>query len=68
MKPAAYIACIIALWLGGCAMLPRTGPAASEVAAAGQAENEVLFDVVEVDDRVVSILRTQPKESFHARF
>ena len=49
-------------------MLPRAGPAASEVAAAGQAGNEVLFDVVEVDNRVVSTLVAQPKESFHARF
>src|SRR5215472_9368230 len=68
MKPAAYIACLTALSLGGCMMLPRAGPAASEVAAAGQTENEVLFDVVEVDGRVVSILRAQPKESFHTRF
>ena len=49
-------------------MLPRAGPAASEVAAAGQAGNEVLFDVVEVDNRVVSTLVAQPKERFHARF
>ena len=49
-------------------MLPSAGPAASEVAAAGQAENEVQFDVVEVDDHVVSTLLAQPKESFHARF
>jgi polysaccharide export outer membrane protein len=68
MKPAVYLACLIALSLGGCAMLPRAGPAASEVAEAGQAENEVLFDVVEVDDHVVSTLLAQPKESFHARF
>jgi polysaccharide export outer membrane protein len=38
------------------------------VAAAGQTENEVLFDVVEVDNHVVSTLLAQPKESFHARF
>ena len=49
-------------------MIPSAGPAASEVLAAGQAENEVLFDVVEVDNHVVSTLLAQPKESFHARF
>jgi polysaccharide export outer membrane protein len=38
------------------------------VAAAGQAGSEVLFDVVDVDDRVVSTLLAQPKESFRARF
>jgi polysaccharide export outer membrane protein len=68
MKTAAYIACLVALSLGGCSTLPRAGPTASEVAAAGQAESEVLFDVVDVDDRVVSTLLSQPKESFHARF
>jgi len=41
---------------------------ASEVVAAGQAEDKVLFDIVEVDNRVVSTLLAQPKESFHARF
>src|SRR5271157_290113 len=70
MKPAAYLACLIliALSLGGCSMLPSAGPVASEVVAAGQAENKVLFDVVEVDNHVVSTLLAQPKASFHARF
>jgi polysaccharide biosynthesis/export protein len=68
MKPAVLLACFTAVLLGGCSMLPRAGPAASEVAAAGQAGNEVLFDVVEVDNRVVSTLVAQPKERFHARF
>jgi len=68
MKPAAWIAGLIALSLGGCALLPSAGPTASEVAAAGQAGNEVLFDVVEVDNRVVAALSARPKESFHASF
>jgi polysaccharide export outer membrane protein len=49
-------------------MLPSAGPLTSEVVSAGQAENEVLFDIVEVDNRVVSALLAQPKESFHSRF
>ena len=68
MKLAAWIAGPIVLSLGGCALVPSAGPAASEVAAAGQTENEVLFDVVEVDNRVLSTLFARPKESFHARF
>jgi len=68
MKAAAYIACLMALSLAGCSMLPRAGPAASEVAAAAQADNEILFDVVEVDNHVVSTQLAQPKESFRARF
>ena len=68
MKLAACLACSVALSIGGCSMLPSAGPVASEVVSAGQAENKVLFDIVEVDNRVVSTLLAQPKESFHARF
>ena len=68
MKPAVYFACFTALSLGGCSIVSSAGPLESEVVAAGQADNEVLFDVVDVDNRVVSTLLAQPKESFHARF
>ncbi|HEX4185206.1 MAG TPA: polysaccharide biosynthesis/export family protein [Stellaceae bacterium] len=68
MKPAVYFACFTAMSLGGCSILSSAGPLESQVVAAGQADNEVLFDVVEVDNRVVSTLLAQPKESFHARF
>jgi polysaccharide biosynthesis/export protein len=68
MKLAACLACLIALSSGGCSMLSSAGPLASEVVSAGQAENKVLFDIVEVDNRVVSTLLAQPKESFNARF
>jgi polysaccharide export outer membrane protein len=68
MKLAACLACSIALSIGGCSMLPSAGPVASEVVSAGQTENKVLFDIVEVDNRVVSTVLAQPKESFHARF
>jgi polysaccharide biosynthesis/export protein len=68
MNLAALFACFTALSLGGCSIIPSAGPTESEVTAAGQAGNEVLFDVVEVDNHVVSTLLAQPKESFHARF
>ena len=68
MKPAVYFACFTALSLGGCSILSSAGPLESQVVAAGQADNEVLFDVVDVDNHVVSTLLAQPKESFHARF
>jgi polysaccharide export outer membrane protein len=68
MRLVVFLAYSLTLLLGGCSMLPRAGPAASEVVAAGQAENKVLFDVVDVDKRVVSTLLSQPKEMFHARF
>ena len=68
MKIIALFGCIIALSLGGCSALPSAGPVASEVVAQGQTGNEVLFDVVPVDERVVATLLAQPKESFRARF
>jgi polysaccharide biosynthesis/export protein len=68
MKPAVLFACLVTVLLGGCSWLPRAGPSASEVVEQGQAGGEILFDVVEVDDRVVSTLLAQPKESFQTRF
>jgi hypothetical protein len=68
MKLAACLACSIALSIGGCSMLPSAGPVASDVVSAWQTENKELFDIIEVDNRVVSTLLAQPKESFHARF
>src|SRR5215469_6917907 len=68
MKPVAVLACLITLGFGGCSWFPRAGPSASEVVEQSRPDGEILFDVVEVDDRVVSTLRAQPKESFAARF
>jgi polysaccharide export outer membrane protein len=68
MKPVFLFACLTVLSLGSCSWVPRAGPSASEVAEQSQAEGEILFDVVEVDQRVVSTLLAQPKESFAARF
>jgi polysaccharide export outer membrane protein len=68
MKPAVLFACLVTVSLGGCSWLPRAGPTASEIVEQGQAGGEILFDVVEVNDRVVSTLRARPKESFQVRF
>jgi polysaccharide export outer membrane protein len=64
---------IVLLWLmvlslGGCSWIPGAGPSATEVVEQGQPQGEILFDVVEVDQRVVSTLLSQPKESLAARF
>src|ERR1700730_285827 len=68
MKPAVLLACLVTVSVGGCSWIPRAGPSASEVVEQGRAGGEILFDVVEVDDRVVSTLLAQPKESFQVRF
>jgi polysaccharide export outer membrane protein len=68
MKPFFLVASLIALALGGCAWIPSAGPSTSEVVGGGQRGSEILYDVVPVDERVVSTLLAQPKESFAARF
>src|SRR5262245_57280146 len=68
IRPAVLFACLTALSAGGCSILPGAGPLASEVVAQRATGEEIRFDVVEVDDRVVSSLLAQPKESFHLRF
>jgi polysaccharide export outer membrane protein len=68
MKLLVLLGCLVTMSLGGCSGLSGVGPSASEVGEQAQADGEILFDVVAVDDRVVSALRAQPAESFHARF
>jgi polysaccharide export outer membrane protein len=68
MKPAALFVCVAVLFAGGCSILPGTGPSESEVVAQRQAGDEIRFDVVEVDDRVVSSLLAQQRDRIFARF
>jgi polysaccharide biosynthesis/export protein len=68
MKLFVFLACLVPLLPCGCSWLPGTGPFASEVVDQGQRAGDVLFDVVDVDDRVVSTVLAQPRESFALRF
>ena len=68
MKLTVLLFCVVVLPAGGCSWIPRAGPSTSDVLDQGQKGGEILFDVVQVDDRVVATLRAQPKESFALRF
>src|ERR1700732_1374732 len=68
MKLLVFLFCLMALSVGGCSWIPRAGPSTSDVLEQGQAGGEILFDVVQVDDRVVTALIAQPKERFALRF
>jgi polysaccharide biosynthesis/export protein len=68
MKPAILFASLLAMALGGCSWIPRAGPSTSDVLEQAQAGGTIMFDVVEVDERVVSTLLSQPRESLAARF
>lgn len=68
MKRSILLAWLITSCCGGCSWLPNAGPSESQVVEQSRPAGEILFDVVEVDDRVVSTLLAQPKESFALRF
>jgi polysaccharide biosynthesis/export protein len=68
MKLLVSLLCLVALSVGGCSWIPRAGPSTSDVLEQGQAGGEILFNVVQVDDRVVDTLIAQPKERFALRF
>src|ERR1700722_11723608 len=68
MKLLVFLFCLVVLSAGGCSWIPRAGPSTSDVLEQGQAGGEILFDVVQVDDRVVNALIAQPKERFALRF
>src|SRR2546428_2093766 len=58
------LACVIA----GCSALPTAGPTASDVKHQEVKDNQVQFDLVDIDDNVVAALNAEPRESFSARF
>ena len=68
MKLAILFASLLAMTLNGCSWIPRAGPSTGEVLEQARAGGEIMFDVVEVDERVVSTLLSQPQESLAARF
>jgi polysaccharide biosynthesis/export protein len=68
MKAAALLACLIDTALVGCSTLPTAGPTAGEVVDQAVKEAQTRYDVVDVDDRVVTTLLAQPAESFRTRF
>ena len=68
MKFAVLLICLSGAALVGCAYLPTSGPTAGEVIDRGVQENQIRYDVVDVDSGVVATLLAQPAESFRTRF
>ena len=68
MKSAVLLTCLSGAALAGCAYLPTSGPTAGDVIDRGVQENQIRYDVVDVDPGVVAILLAQPAESFRTRF
>ena len=57
-----------AFCVGGCSVLPTTGPMTEQVLANGDNELERRYVVVDIDDRSASILSRMPGPSLRARF
>ena len=68
MRVAVIIACLTGVALGGCSTLPTAGPTTGEVVDQAVKDDQPRFDVVDVDDNVVSTLLAQPAESLRTRF
>ncbi len=57
-----------ALFLGGCSTLPTSGPTTSDVLKQETANNQTRFDLVDINNNVISALLATPRESFRVRF
>ena len=68
MKSAVLLMCLSGAALAGCGYLPTSGPTAGEVIDQGVQENQIRYDVVDVDSGVVAVLLGQPADSFRTRF
>jgi polysaccharide biosynthesis/export protein len=68
MKFAVILFTVAGAALGGCSTLPTAGPTTGQVVDQAVKDDRARFDVVDVDNNVVSTLLAQPAESFRNRF
>jgi hypothetical protein len=68
MKRAVLCGWLLALPLAACSSLPSAGPSGRAVVAQANPGDRIAFDVVKIDDAVVTVLRAQREPPFHERF
>jgi polysaccharide export outer membrane protein len=68
MKAVAVLVLLAGGFVAGCSTLPTAGPTARDVEHQEIKDNEQRFDLVDIDEKVVSTLLARPSESFKARF
>ena len=68
MKALAAVGVLASVIVTGCSALPTAGPTASDVKGQEVKDNLARFDLVSIDDNVVTTLLALPAESFHVRF
>jgi len=68
MKFTIVSVCVAATGFVACGYLPTAGPTTGQVIDQGVQDNQIRYDVVDVDANVVAALLAQPAESFRRRF
>jgi polysaccharide biosynthesis/export protein len=68
MKISATLISIVAMGVVGCSTLPTAGPTASQIFDQAPVEGGGHFDIVNVDPRVVAILRAELTPSLRTQF
>ncbi len=68
MKRVVLWGWLLALLLAGCSWLPSAGPSGKEVITQAGPSDNIAFDVVKIDDAVVSAVRAQPEVPLQERF
>src|SRR5437879_3912688 len=60
---------VLCLWLAAFALTAcSAGPSGKDVAAQAQSDGRIAFDLVKIDDAVLTTLLAQPPPAFHERF
>jgi polysaccharide export outer membrane protein len=68
MRAVAAIGVLAGMIVAGCSALPTAGPTASDVKHQEIQGQETRFDLVDIDDNVVTALLASPADNFHTRF
>jgi polysaccharide export outer membrane protein len=68
MKFSFLLECLGGAVLAACSTIPTAGPTVSQVFDQAVTDGQRPFDLIEVDNHVVTMLLAQPIESFHTRF
>jgi polysaccharide biosynthesis/export protein len=68
MKISATLISCVAMGIAGCSTLPAAGPTVSQIFDQATAQGGGHFDIVDVDSRVVAILRAEPAPSLRTQF
>jgi polysaccharide export outer membrane protein len=68
MRAVAVIGVLAGMLVAGCSALPTAGPTVSDVKHQEIRDQEIRFDLVDINDNVVAALLASPGENFHTRF